>query len=703
MGFLFACKIFQNSSRRSIKPYKFQQKAFFSLKNKTRLTALNSIKKKAVIGLSGLVVSSGIGYIGWNEFDKYHHIEFLKKKIKEFLDLIQNSFIVQCDSNVKQNRTAFYEETIGLDAKNKKKEPFDWIEFLKLVWNEKFYFFAATISAFLVAVLNIQIPQDLGNLINSVYDMLKSNETNYESLYKPAFNLIKLYIAQSVFTFSYIYTLGIMGENMASNLKNNLFNKIIKQDICFYDGSRSGELIDRLTTDIQEFKSSFKSCISQGLKSATQIIGCCVSLYMISPKLTLITGLIVPTAIAFGSFFGSILRKYSRKAQAQISKSTAVADEAINNVRTVRAFAMEDNEVEIFANEVEKARKLNIKLSLGIGIFQGVSNLFVNGMVLGVLYAGGQMLINNEINAGQMMAYLTATQMIQRSFTQLSILFGQALRGISSGARVFEFLSLQPSIPVDDVGAKIRNLKGNIEFKNVSFKYPNREEMNVLENFNLEIKPGEIVAIVGHSGSGKSTVCSLLERFYDINDGNISIDGVDINELSPYWLRRQAIGYISQEPILFATSISENIRYGKPDATDDEVIQAAKLANAHDFISSFPKQYDTVIGERGTTLSGGQKQRIAITRALLKNPKILILDEATSALDSKSERLVQETINNVIKGHTVIIVAHRLSTIQKADKIVVMHNGKIIEIGNHKQLMESKGHYYNLFNLQSLK
>lgn len=198
----------------------------------------------------------------------------------------------------------------------------------------------------MVAMLNIQIPQDLGNLINSVYDMLKSNVTNYESLYKPAFNLIKLYIAQSIFTFSYIYMLGIMGENIASSLKNNLFSKIIKQDIAFYDRSRSGELIDRLTTDIQEFKSSFKSCISQGLKSATQIIGCCVSLYMISPKLTLITSLVVPTAIAIGSFFGSILRKYSRKAQAQMSKSTAVADEAINNVRTVRAFGMEDYEVE---------------------------------------------------------------------------------------------------------------------------------------------------------------------------------------------------------------------------------------------------------------------------------------------------------------------------------------------------------------------
>nr|QNH67936.1 ATP-binding cassette transporter subfamily B member 8 [Brachionus plicatilis] len=697
LGLLLLKKIGQNSSRRCINSFVFNQRSFFSSIIKPRVSALKQIRNKAGIGL----VTAGFGYVAWNEFESYQQIEFLKRKIQEFLDCIGDSFRVQCDSEIKQNRTAFYEQTIGLDKNKKKKENFDWVELFKLIWKEKFYFLAAVASAFMVAMLNIQIPQDLGNLINSVYEMLKSNVANYESLYKPALSLIKLYIVQSLFTFSYIYTLGVMGENMASNLKNNLFSKMIKQDISFYDRSRSGELIDRLTSDIQEFKSSFKSCISQGLKAATQIIGCCVSLYLISPKLTLITSLVVPTAIAIGSFFGSILRKYSRKAQAQISKSTAVADEAINNVRTVRAFAMEDYEVEIFADEVEKARKLNIQLSLGIGIFQGVSNLFVNGMVLGVLYAGGKMLVSNEINAGQMMAYLTATQMIQRSFTQLSILFGQALRGLSSGARVFEFLKLVPSIPVDDVGAKIENLKGEIKFKNVSFRYPNREEANVLEDFNLEVKPGEIVAIVGHSGSGKSTVCSLLERFYDINEGKISIDGIDINDLSPNWLRRQAIGYISQEPILFATSISENIKYGKPDASNDEVMAAAKLANAHDFISSFPKQYGTVVGERGTTLSGGQKQRIAITRALLKNPKILILDEATSALDSKSERLVQETINNVIKGHTVIIVAHRLSTIQNADKIVVMHNGKIIEIGNHKKLMALKGHYYSLFNLQS--
>nr|QUF59443.1 ATP-binding cassette transporter Abcb8 [Brachionus angularis] len=650
--------------------------------------------------LTGTTLLSGFGLVAYN-----NDLENLKQKLKEYLDILKSRFRAEFEAKAKQNRTAHYEETIGLEKKSKKskkEDSFDWYEFFKLLYKEKFYFLGAVASALIVAVLNIQIPSDLGNLINGVYQLIQSNVNDYyESIYKPSLSLIKLYLAQSLFTFSYIYLLGIMGENMAANLKNNLFSKIIKQDISFYDRARSGELIDRLTSDIQDFKSSFKSCVSQGLKSATQIVGCCVSLYLISPKLTLITSIVLPTAVLIGSFFGSILRKYSRMAQAQISKSTAVADEAINNVRTVRAFAMEDSEIEMFADEVEKARRLNVKLSFGIGVFQGFSNLFVNGMILGVLYAGGKMLINNEINAGQMMAYLTATQMIQRSFTQLSILFGQALRGLSSGSRVFEFLKLKPTIPVEDIGFKIENLKGNIEFKNVSFTYPNRTEVTVLQNFNLNVKEGEIVAIVGHSGSGKSTICSLLERFYDRDGGSIKIDGIDINDLSPQWLRSKAIGYISQEPILFATSISENIRYGKPDATDEEIEHAAKLANAHDFITQFPKKYNTVIGERGTTLSGGQKQRIAITRALLKNPKILILDEATSALDSKSERLVQETINNVIKGHTVIIVAHRLSTIQNADKIVVLQNGKIIEVGTHQELMKLKGHYFSLFNLQT--
>ncbi|CAF0785116.1 unnamed protein product [Brachionus calyciflorus] len=701
-SYLLLNRLIKTGSQKCFSNILTNQSRNFSTRINFRPNLKYKNNSKIKYGITGLFAGSSLGYLAWENYNYNNHIDHLKKLIEEFLSCIKGSFIVECEA--KQNRTAHYEETIETDSKKNKKnnDSFDWPEFFRLIWKEKFYFLAAVASALAVAMLNIQIPQDLGNLINGVYELLKSNVTDYyDSIYKPSLNLIKLYLAQSVFTFSYIYMLGIMGENMAANLKNNLFSKIIKQDIAFYDRSRSGELIDRLTSDIQEFKSSFKSCISQGLKAFTQIIGCCVSLYMISPKLTLITSIVLPTAIAIGSFFGSILRKFSKKAQAQIAKSTAVADEAINNVRTVRAFAMEDSEIEMFTEEVDKARRLNIKLSLGIGVFQGVSNIFVNGMVLGVLYAGGQMLINNEINAGQMMAYLTATQMIQRSFAQLSILFGQALRGLSSGARVFEFLKLQPSIPVDDIGKKIDNLKGTIEFKNVSFAYPNRDEVTVLDKFNLEVKSGEIVAIVGHSGSGKSTICSLLERFYDRNGGTILIDGVEINELSPKWLRSQAIGYISQEPILFATSISENIRYGKPDATDEEIEAAAKLANAHDFISNFPKKYNTVIGERGTTLSGGQKQRIAITRALLKNPKILILDEATSALDSKSERLVQETINRVIKGHTVIIVAHRLSTIQNADKIVVLQNGKIIEVGTHHELMRLQGHYYSLFNLQT--
>jgi ATP-binding cassette, subfamily B (MDR/TAP), member 8 len=482
---------------------------------------------------------------------------------------------------------------------------------------------------------------------------------SFDSLKKPAIDLIKLFTAQSIFTFSYIYLLGIMGENMSATLKKDLFSKIIKHDISFYDTTRGGELIDRyfilvisiqsyhsffyliffirLTSDIQDFKSSFKMCISQGLKSMTQIIGCCVSLYMISPKLTLITSIFVPTAVAIGSFFANILRGYSRRAQAQISKSTAVADEAINNVRTVRAFAMEDKEVEMFSDEVEEARKLNIKLGLGIGIFQGVSNLFINGVVLGVVFAGGNMLISNEINAGQLMAYLGATQMIQRSFAQFSILLGQALRGISSGARVFDYLKLQPQIQVNDIGQKLDNIEGSIQFKDVTFTYPGRSDVKVLRNFNLDIKPGEVIAIVGHSGSGKSTLCSLLERFYNIDSGEIQIDGVDIKEISPIWLRTKALGLISQEPVLFATSIAENIRYGKPDATDEQVQSAAKLANADEFIQNFPHKYDTVVGERGSTLSGGQKQRIAIARALIKKPKILILDEATRYLKNKNK------------------------------------------------------------------
>ncbi|KAL1471008.1 hypothetical protein MTO96_023927 [Rhipicephalus appendiculatus] len=402
--------------------------------------------------------------------------------------------------------------------------------------------------------------------------------------------------------------------------------------------------------DVQEFKSAFKLCISQGIRSVAQTVGCAISLYYISPKMTMWTVVVMPVMLAAGTVFGSFLRVLSRKAQEQNARAAGVADEALSNIRTVRSFAMEDTEAQLFKREVDKAENLHTALGIGIGCFQGLTNLSLNGVVLGVLYLGGTMMEADNLNAGQVMSFFVCSQIIQRSLSQLFVLFGHYVRGISAGSRVFELI----------------NLKN--EFRHVYFSYPTRPNQTVLEDVSLKLPAGKIVAICGPSGSGKSTIAALLERFYDVTDGSITLDGHDLKELDPDWLRRNVIGFIRQEPLLFATTIKENIRYGKPDATDEEVYSAAKQANAHDFIMS----------------------------ALLKNPQVLILDEATSALDTESEKVVQAALDKLSKGRTVLVIAHRLSTIRNADIIAVLLDGNVVEIGDHKSLTRLKGVYWKL-------
>lgn len=564
---------------------------------------------------------------------------------------------------------------------------------------------ASHMGALAVAVLNIEIPQVLGSVINVVAKFARDGSSTLftQQVKLPVLRLIYMYVAQACFTFMYIYILSCIGEKVATQLKQELFKSIMKQDIAFFDRQRTGELVNRLTSDVQDFKSAFKLCISQGLRSFTQIIGCGVSLFMISPQMTWTMLLIVPAVIVTGTLIGSLLRKLSRDAQAQAAKATSVGEEAISNIRTVRAFAMESQECELFSQQSNDASHLNQRLGFGIGLFQAGTNLFLNGMVLATLYMGGYLMSNNQVSPGELMSFLVATQTIQRSLTQLSLLFGQVVKGLVAGARVFEFINLETSMPL--AGGKsipYHSLIADVTFSNVTFAYPTRPQQVVLKNFNLRLPVGKTVAVVGSSGNGKSTIAALLERFYDIDEGSITVGGIDIHELDPSWLRGSCIGFINQEPVLFATSIMENIRYGKPSASDSEVVEAAKLANAHEFIQNFPEGYSTLVGERGVTVSGGQKQRIAIARALLKNPSILILDEATSALDAESEKIVQSSLDNVSKGRTVLVIAHRLSTVQNADMIVVLHNGIIVEMGTHESLKAQRGLYWNLIRQQEV-
>uniref|UniRef100_A0A8C7KTK9 Mitochondrial potassium channel ATP-binding subunit n=1 Tax=Oncorhynchus kisutch TaxID=8019 RepID=A0A8C7KTK9_ONCKI len=608
--------------------------------------------------------------------------------------------VAYCQADVNNN--------VLLELQAKETEPeFDWHILWEFVKPQLFALLGAVVLAFGAAILNIQIPLMLGDLVNIVARYMREHTGNYmREMRGPALKLLGLYGLQGLLTTGYIILLSRVGERVAADMRKTLFQSLLRQDVAFFDSNKTGMLVNRLTADIQEFKSSFKLVVSQGLRSVTQTVGCFVSLYVISPKLTGMTVVILPCLVGAGALIGSFLRRLSRLAQEQVSKATGVADEAIGNVRTVKAFAMEDPDQTIlsdllYAWEVDKSCEMNESLGSGIAVFQGMSNIVLNCIVLGTIFAGGSLMAGDEMSPGDLMSFLVASQTVQRSLASISILFGQMVRGLSSGARVFEYLSLEPTIPLSGGGRiPYKSLTGRVDFMNITFSYPTRPGQRILKNFNLIIPPCKTVAIVGESGGGKSTVASLLERFYDPSSGVIMLDGLDIRTLDPSWLRGQVIGFINQEPVLFGSSVMENIRFGKPEATDAEVINAAKQANAHRFITGFPDGYNTVVGERGVTMSGGQKQRIAIARALIKNPSILVLDEATSALDAESERVVQEALDRATTGRTVLIIAHRLSTIQRADLICVMSNGRIVEAGTHAELLSKGGLYADLIRRQ---
>ncbi|XP_042331855.1 mitochondrial potassium channel ATP-binding subunit isoform X1 [Sceloporus undulatus] len=605
------------------------------------------------------------------------------------------------------------------------KEPdFNWAMFWKFLRPQILALTAAVLFALGAALLNVQIPLLLGKMVNVVARHMRVSDY-LRAVRQPALRLLTIYGLQGVMTFGYILLLSWIGERVANSMRKQLFASLIRQEVAFFDANQTGQLVNRLTADIQEFKSSFKLVISQGLRSLTQTVGCFVSLYLISPKLTGLLVVVMPFLVGIGAFLGASLRKLSRRAQEQVAKATAVADEALGNVRTVRAFAMETKEIQEYSAEVDHSSRLNMNLGLGIAFFQGLSNVALNceweqssasllrpptlfpacvlcpqilpsllspaaalsssGIVLGTIFVGGSLMAGAEITPGDLMSFLVSSQTVQRSMASMSILFGQVLRGMSAGARVFEFMILTPEIPVcEREQLACSMLSGHIEFQDVNFSYPTRPDAQVLRNFSLTLPANKTVAIVGQSGGGKSTVAALLERFYEPTEGAIFLDGRDICTLDPSWLRGEIIGFINQEPVLFSTTIMENIRFGKPCASDAEIFAAARLANADEFIRNFPDGYNTVVGERGVTLSGGQKQRVAIARALIKNPKVLILDEATSALDAESEHVVQEALDRAVAGRTVLVIAHRLSTVRDADLIVVLSKGRVAEVSEQR-------------------
>lgn len=561
--------------------------------------------------------------------------------------------------------------------------------------NHRWKFYVGLLFLLLTSGTALAFPKLIGLLV----DCAKNKDlaqANYLSLM-----LVGILVLQSVFSFFRLSLFINFTENTLANIRLALYSNLIKLPMTFFSQKRVGELNSRLSSDIAQIQDTLTTTIAEFLRQFILIIGGVVFLAVISIKLTLMMLSIVPLVAVAAVIFGRFIRKYSKKTQDTIAESQVIVEETLQGISNVKAFANEWYEIARYSAKIKEIVKIAIKGGQYRGYFASFIILCLFGSIVAVVWFGVTLIISGDMkDVGQLISFVLYSIFVGASFGGIAELYAQIQKAIGATERVFELLDEQPENINSIQKPQTQKLKGEVEFKNVAFSYPSRKEIQVLDNVSFSAGFGQKVALVGPSGAGKSTISSLLLRFYDIDSGEILIDGKNIFEYELEDLRGN-MSIVPQDVILFGGSIRENIAYGKPDATEEEIFLAAKQANALNFINGFPEKFETLVGERGIKLSGGQRQRIAIARALLKNPAILILDEATSSLDSESEKLVQEALEILMEGRTSIIIAHRLSTIRKADKILVLDKGTIIEEGTHNELLEiENGLYKNLSSLQ---
>jgi ABC transporter fused permease/ATP-binding protein len=560
--------------------------------------------------------------------------------------------------------------------------------------NHKWKFFIGLIFLLLTGATALAFPKLMGMLVDCV-----KNKNNDEAN-QIALGLIVILFLQSFFSFFRLSLFVNFTENTLANLRLALYTNLVKLPMTFFSQKRVGELNSRISADITQIQDTLTTTIAEFLRQFILIIGGVILLATESLKLTLLMLSVVPLVAIAAVVFGRFIRKYSKKVQDQVAESQVIVEETMQGISIVKAFANEWYEIARYKGKISDVVKLAIKGGQYRGYFASFIIFCLFGAIVAVVWFGVRLSIAGEMSVGQLISFVLYSTFVGASFGGIAELYAQIQKAIGATERVFELLDENPEKINSDSNRKQEKIKGNVTFNNVAFSYPTRQEIQVLKNVNFAAEFGQKIAIVGPSGAGKSTISSLLLRFYDITSGEITVDGKNIYDYDLEDLRGN-MSIVPQDVILFGGTIRENIAYGKPDASDEEIILAAKQANAFNFIEGFPEKFETLVGERGVKLSGGQRQRIAIARALLKNPSILILDEATSSLDSESEKLVQEALEVLMEGRTSIIIAHRLSTIRNADKILVLDNGQISEEGTHQELINlENGIYKNLSNLQ---
>ncbi len=512
-----------------------------------------------------------------------------------------------------------------------------------------------------------------------------------------AFIALGVFAIQSVTSALRYYFFTLAGEKTVKRLRARLFTQIMGQNITFFDQQKTGELLGRLSSDTAVLQNALSVNISMLVRSLVQALGGLVMLFMTSAKLTVFILVIIPPLGLLAAKFGKKVKAISKRSQDALAASSGVAEEGISGVRTVKSFAQENFENNRYDQRLEVSFGLSKEKIRVVASFTNLVSLVGLSAVVFIIWYGGTLVIREELSVGTLTSFLLYVITVAFSVGMLGSLWTDFMSAYGASGRIFELLEK----PTEDIETGLAHIEaGQIEFQDVHFAYPSRPEFPVLKGVSFSIFPNETVAVVGSSGAGKSTLVQMLMRFYETTSGSILIDGHDSKSYSLKGLR-ESIGLVSQEPVLVSESLFENIRYGKPEATISEVQSAAKKAFAHDFITSFPDGYETLVGERGVQLSGGQKQRVAIARALLKNPRILVLDEATSALDAESEHLVQKALEDQIGKRSTLIIAHRLSTVKRADKILVMQEGRVVQVGTHAELFKQEsGLYHKLVERQ---
>lgn len=507
-----------------------------------------------------------------------------------------------------------------------------------------------------------------------------------------------IFLIQAVAVGLRYYLFTVAGERIVTRLREQLYRSLIEQEVAFFDGQRTGDLLSRLASDTTTVQNTVSVNLSMVLRNLVMVLGGLALLAHASVRLTALMLLLVPPVVVGALVVGRLVSRFSRRAQDALARATEIGEETLAGIRTVRAFAREPDEAERYGAAVWESFRIARRRIRVVALFVASMTLAAFGAVAVVLWFGGRLVMADALTVGELASFILYTLLVAISLSALGDLWADFVRAGGASERVFELLDRPPEVDPGG-GLRLAEVDGAVEVRGVSFAYPVRPEVRVLQRVDLVLAPGSVTALVGPSGAGKSTLAALLLRLYDPDEGVILLDGRDLREFDARWLRRH-VGTVAQEPVLFSTTIAANIRYGRPEAGAEEVERAARAANAHDFITALPEGYETEVGERGVRLSGGQKQRVAIARALLKDPPILILDEATSALDAEAEALVRQALERLMRARTSLVIAHRLSTVRTADRVVVLDGGEVIEAGSHDQLMAREGLYRRLVRHQ---